>query len=490
MLSVKPAAVDSGEAADPKAAGQRLGVRYLVLGTLGRDGPDYAGTVRLVEAETGHDVYVRPFRYRPGERTVLTVNIALAVIWSVLLSETERPLPAVPEAGHYAILAFVFMKDLHRSASFAEKALELDRDWVPALLAHSWAQHMLSTDGPPEARSAHLAKAHEAVERAIELAPLNPLAYSRRGRVLRDRGDPFGAIAANQQALKLSPNMSIAQVDIGMNKIAAGLAHETIPHIVEALRLSAKHRWRFKWYLWAGQAAVHTADYEAAVPWLKKAMLGDFRLIDLRYMDVKPWLAVAYAGLGREEEGRALLVEEARERGALTIAAWRQRYPLRSGTVARQRERIEALLRRLGVPEAEKGPDAAKREVAEKAGDPKLAAARNSDAPAARGAFDGTWQVRRVGPGCRWYDKTFEIQVIEGAVSGHRGAGPISGTVTPSGRLAFKHLSSSGDGVSLHYSAALEGAVGSGTFEYPDHPCRGTITLRRIGPRAEPAADR
>jgi TolB-like protein len=351
MLSVKPGAVRSGEAADLKAVGRRLGVRYLLLGRLGRDGPEHAVTVRLVEAETGRELWERPFRYTPGERTARAVGIALGAIWFVLLSETGHPLPAVPEAGHYAIHAFVSMKDLPTSASLAGKALEIDRNWVPALLAYAWAQVMLGSDDPPEAQSARLAKAYEAVERAIELAPLNPLAHHRLGQVLRERGDPFGAISANQQALKLNPNMSIAHVDIGMNKIDAGLAHETIPHIVDALRMSPIDRWRAKWYLWAGQAAVHTGDYDTAVSWLRKAMLSDFQHIALRYRDVKPWLALAYAGLGREEEGRALLIEEARERGALTIAAWRQRYPRGSGTLARQRERIEGLLRRLGVPE-------------------------------------------------------------------------------------------------------------------------------------------
>jgi DNA-binding winged helix-turn-helix (wHTH) protein len=127
--------------------------------------------------------------------------------------------------------------------------------------------------------------------------------------------------------------------------------------------------------------------------------------------------------------------------------------------------------------------------AAEMAGDAKLGAARKPDRPAERSAFDGTWEVRRVGPGCRHAVRTFVIHVIEGVVSGHRAWGPISGTVTSSGRIAFKHHSSTGNGVSLHYSATLEGASGSGTFEYPDSPCKGTITLKRGGSRAEPTKD-
>ena len=84
ILSLKPAVVRSGEVADPKAAGRRLGVRYLLLRSIGREGPEHAGTVRLVEAETGRDLYVVPFRYTPGERTVRAVGIAMGASWSVL----------------------------------------------------------------------------------------------------------------------------------------------------------------------------------------------------------------------------------------------------------------------------------------------------------------------------------------------------------------------------------------------------------------------
>src|SRR5262245_10192271 len=107
MLSVKPAAVRTGEAADPKVVGRQLGVRYLLLGSLGREGREHAAIARLVEVETGRELWVRPFRYGAGERTVPAVEIAIWATAGVLLSETEHPLPAVPEAGHYAILAFV-----------------------------------------------------------------------------------------------------------------------------------------------------------------------------------------------------------------------------------------------------------------------------------------------------------------------------------------------------------------------------------------------
>jgi DNA-binding winged helix-turn-helix (wHTH) protein/tetratricopeptide (TPR) repeat protein len=340
MISLKPAAEGTREAAE------QLGARYLLLGTLRSEGREHAGDVRLVEAESGRELWALPFRYAPGERTPPAVEIALTAAWHVVATESQRPLPAVPEAPHYAMLAFVSMKQLQISASLSEKALELDPDWVPALLGYAWAQVMLSRQDAPDARAARLDKAHEAVERAIDLAPLNAFAYHRRSQVLRARGDPFGAITANQHALKLSPNLSIAHAGLGLDKIDVGLAHEAVAHIEEAARLTPANRWLPVWCLWAGQASVHAANYDAAVQWLKKAMYAN-----IRNPDVKPWLAVAYAGLGREEEGRALIAQHLQEGRSLTIAKWRNRHPRGNGILAQQRERIEGLLKRLGVPE-------------------------------------------------------------------------------------------------------------------------------------------
>jgi Flp pilus assembly protein TadD len=164
--------------------------------------------------------------------------------------------------------------------------------------------------------------------------------------VLRARGDPVGAIAADQHALTFNPNLANAHGTLGLSKLQAGVAHESRAHIEEALRLRPGHRWQALWSFWAGQAAVHTGDYEAAVAWLRKAAHGK-----VTQQAVKPWLAVAHAGLGREEEGRALIAEYISEGQQLTIAGWRQRNPRGSGVLAEQRERIEGLLLRLGVPE-------------------------------------------------------------------------------------------------------------------------------------------
>jgi tetratricopeptide (TPR) repeat protein len=280
------------------------------------------------------------------------VHIAGGINWRLVNTESQRPLPPQPEAGHYAILAFAALGSYQKAAAlkealaFSEKALALNPDWVPALQTYIWAQTSLSREDPPDVRSTRLDKAQEAAERAIRLTPLDATVYHRYGQVLAARPDPAGALAANQMAIRLNPSLAIAHAEVGRHKIEVGLAHESIAHIQEAIRLSPGHRWLSLWCLWAGQAAVHAGNYDEAAQWLQKGMHVHFP-----HRALEPWLAVAYAGLGRENEGRDLLAQYAREGRHLTIAGWRKSHPRASGVAGEQRERIEGLLLRLGVPE-------------------------------------------------------------------------------------------------------------------------------------------
>jgi hypothetical protein len=111
---------------------------------------------------------------------------------------------------------------------------------------------------------------------------------------------------------------------------------------------------------------------------------------------------------------------------------------------------------------------AAKRDAEKTSRPEKLAALPKIEKPAAmtpagNGAFDGTWLVHRLGPTCPAPDVTFHISVDKGQVSGRLAPGDISGTVSASGQITFRHPSTTG-GVTLQYSAHLGKGTGSGTF--------------------------
>jgi tetratricopeptide (TPR) repeat protein len=177
-------------------------------------------------------------------------------------------------------------------------------------------------------------------------APRHFLTHYARGALLGSKGDLDGAIAAIEYVLAMNPHLAEAHARLGRAKIGAGLAHEAVAHIEEAIRLGPASRNRHSWYLWAGQAAIHVGEYGAAFQWLQKA-----RQANPGSVQVLPWLAMAYAGLGREDEGRALIHEYLQSGPRLTISQWTRARALKSGVLAEQRSRIVAMLKQLGVPE-------------------------------------------------------------------------------------------------------------------------------------------
>jgi hypothetical protein len=152
----------------------------------------------------------------------------------------------------------------------------------------------------------------------------------------------------------------------------------------------------------------------------------------------------------------------------------------REAAKAAEEQRLAAVK---AAEDASKGAQqavAAKRE-AEKTGDPAtLAALPKLAMPTGRGPFDGIWGVHRVGPSCPRPDMRLKFSVAKGVVSGRfEEGGRISGTISASGEVSFRHPGAKG--VTVHYSGKVRDGSGSGTFWVGGAPrgCSGRITLVR-----------
>jgi DNA-binding winged helix-turn-helix (wHTH) protein/cytochrome c-type biogenesis protein CcmH/NrfG len=281
-------------------------------------------------------------------------GVLLLVAAAVGASAVRAPPSLATNAAHYAILGRAIL-DNERSpkanrealALFA-KALAIDPDCVPALLGYARVMVVDVGDGwvPPHERLSRLDQAKAAAERAIRLDATNANAYHLLGGALRLRGDPEGAMAAFERALALNPDNPWTHAEIGRAKIELGRAEEALADISTALRMNPSEMAVHVWYWSAGLAAAHAGKYEEAAEWLTKA-----RRARPTFRVVMVLLAVAYAETGREAEGRALMAEYLALRPGLTMETIKQYFPSRNPTVARQRQRLAATLRRLGVPE-------------------------------------------------------------------------------------------------------------------------------------------
>jgi len=104
-----------------------------------------------------------------------------------------------------------------------------------------------------------------------------------------------------------------------------------------------------------------------------------------------------------------------------------------------------------------------------------LPAAPPAMPPAARslgGAFDGGWQIERVGTGCRNATFVFNINILNGAMRGREGS------VSPSGSVNFTGRTESGR--PNYFRGTLSGNSGKGTFAVDGSRCHGTFTAKRV----------
>jgi adenylate cyclase len=266
-----------------------------------------------------------------------------------------RPLPGpASTAAHHAILGHAIVSGERSAKANREalahfgRALAIDPDWVPALLGYA-SVLVIEVGGdwvPPDQRPSRLAQAQAAVERALQLEPSNARAHQLRAVLLRMTGVPERAVAAFEQALRLNPASPWTHAEFARTKIDLGGAHEALADIETALRLNPSEAAIHVWYCWAGMAALHAGRHEEAIGWLRKALEAR-----PSYPHPVPLLAAAYAEIGRDAEGRALVARYLGTIPTLTLQAVRRDYPSFNPVVGEQRGRIVLALSRLGVPE-------------------------------------------------------------------------------------------------------------------------------------------
>lgn len=278
----------------------------------------------------------------------LLIVMAAAAAWSL-----SRPAPVASSARHYAILGRAVLanerspKANREALAFFAKALDLNADFVPALLGYAKVTIVDVREGwaPRDERQARLDEAEAAIKRALTLRPKHPVAHHLHGFLLRARGDSDQALAAFQRAFALNPRSAWTRAEIGRSKIDLGRAEEALTDIEAAIRMRPGERDIHVWYYWAGLAAAHAGKHQAVIHWMRKTRDAH----GAHYGISALLLAAAHAKLGREDEGRALLAEYLAARPRLSLSELNHDFPAHNAALAAARARLTDVLRRLGL---------------------------------------------------------------------------------------------------------------------------------------------
>jgi tetratricopeptide (TPR) repeat protein len=198
----------------------------------------------------------------------------------------------------------------------------------------------------PDDRAARLAAAEAALAKALSVAPEDAVAHLCQGMLEIHTNRASQGIRECQRALELNRSLAFAHAEIGNGKIYLGQAEDTDAHIREAMRLSPRDRFIYRWDMISGQAKLYLGKDAEAVTWLRQSIETNTKNPTSHFL-----LAAALAHLGRLPEARSEAQAGLAIIPTFTISRFRAGASSDNPTAVAGRDRVIVGLRKAGIPE-------------------------------------------------------------------------------------------------------------------------------------------
>jgi TolB-like protein/class 3 adenylate cyclase len=345
-----------GKAVDLKQIGRELNVRYVLEGSVQRGGKRIRVNVQLIDAETGNHLWADRFDKPVADlfdmQDEIVSRLANALGNQLIEAEARRaerePHPDAVDLNFRgrACLHKGLTKDyVAQARGFFEQALLLDPDNIRALIGTAIVDVTISASYSTD-NATHLAAAEATLIKVLSRAPESAEAHMFFGIVYMLTNRVAQGIAECYQAIVLDRNLADAHAIIGWAKFLLGQGEETEAHIQEALRLSPRDIFAFRWIGYVGVAKLQIGADEEAVAWLRRSIEANRNLPQTHFH-----LAAALALLGTLDEARAAVQAGLALVPDFTIRRFRAGAYSSNPTYLAKRERVCEGLRLAGVRE-------------------------------------------------------------------------------------------------------------------------------------------
>ncbi|MFL5353416.1 protein kinase domain-containing protein [Archangium sp.] len=234
------------DARDPRTVGRELGVELVVDGTVQSAGPAVRVSIRLLEAQSGTQLWSGRFEYPSNDafelQDRLVPRITEELRGEAVLAVWRASIP--PEA-----LALYRQADTELHGAFRgghdggplamlDSCLELAPDFVPAIALHAIASLRVSFMGMRASARADAEAARASVERALHLAPGMAATHLARAMLAAQQDDWRTSVAALRTALDIAPWHAPTLQYLGSLQCEAGRADEGLVRLRLAYELS------------------------------------------------------------------------------------------------------------------------------------------------------------------------------------------------------------------------------------------------------------
>jgi adenylate cyclase len=342
-----------GKNVDARDIGRELGVRYVLEGSVQRDGTRVRVNAQLIDAGSGAHLWADRFEEDVADlfklQDQVVARLANSLGYELVRTEAEKDARSKsPDAVDLTMRGWALAwqeqqqpraKENNNAAeALFEQALKIDPNETDALAGDAYTYFLEYTRGWTTAGTDYEAKILGQANRAIALAPDNVWAYYVKSLYLTVSQRANEGLSAADAGLAINSDDPPLYRARSLAENALGRYEQAKSDVQQAIRLSPRDPMIGIWLLSLGDAELGLGHFDAAVDKYHEA-------IDAGWSAYQPYrgLAAAYALDGKMEEAASALAEARRLNPQLTLK-WLQTHspnipPLVEG------------LRKAGLPE-------------------------------------------------------------------------------------------------------------------------------------------
>ena len=290
---------------------KELGVRYVLEGSVQKEGDRLRITAQLIDAKTGNHLWSERYDRDLKDLFDLQDDITKNVITALQVKLTQGQTARIYGKGTDNLEAYLkAMKGIHHitlrtkndveiGRKLFEEAIALDPDYAYPYVLLAWTYYFEVFYGWTKTPAKSYEKAVELAKKAISLDELNAIAYLVFANVYAQTGQFEKAVAARKKALSLDPANSSVNAISGNALYNLGKFKEAIPFLNKAIRIDPKHP---RWYsLVLGLSYFLTGQYEECIAVCKQWVNREPSNADAHAL-----LGVALISTGKPEEAVAM----------------------------------------------------------------------------------------------------------------------------------------------------------------------------------------
>ena len=350
-----------GKSVDAKEIGRTLGVRYVLEGSVQRDGHRVRVNAQLIGTDRGDQIWAESLEadmadlFKLQDDIVARLSRALQI--ELVQAESRRSIAEMrqdPDAVDLAMRGWSIMyrtpamQNDDEARGLFQRALTADPKNVEAIAGLAYADMRDHFNGWNEPGVDKGDRAMAEAERAIALDPKYAYAYYIKGNLLayamkpNDEQAGNEAMAAAEAALSINPSFAPAFQTTALVEQMFGRYEQAIVHLQQAMRLSPRDYLLGPWLMQSGRNHFGLHQYDLAIR-------DELRSLDTGYHTFQAYLALAgaYAANGEDDKAKKAMKEALKANPKLSAAWLRAHLP----TLLDWPPGMLEALRKAGLPE-------------------------------------------------------------------------------------------------------------------------------------------